>query len=129
MSTTLRNTTIVVRSGSSDHPLVAAPKANGPAAAAILAAGIGCFSLGLLVIFSEAIPSLKNALTFYAPVGPLSGKTIVQVVVYCIAWATLAYAWRGRNVAFARVYAATLVLIGLGLIGTFPLVYEVFTAK
>ncbi len=78
---------------------------------------------------SEAIPAFKNALNLYGPVGPLSGKTVAQVVIFLVAWAGLAYAWRGRTVAFGRVYAATLILIALGLLGTFPLVYEALTAK
>ncbi len=55
MTTTFERTTVEVRVASSEPPIVAPPKANGPAAAAILAAGIGCFALGLLVILSEAI--------------------------------------------------------------------------
>jgi hypothetical protein len=85
--------------------------------------------LGVLVIFSEAIPAFKGALTLSAPVGPLSGKAVAQIAVYAVAWAGLAYAWRGRTVAFDRVYVATLILLALGLLGTFPLVFEAFTAR
>jgi len=106
---------------------VAPPKANGPAAAASLAAGIGCFALGLLVILSEAIPAIKTALVLSGPVGPLSGKTVAQVAIYLVAWAGLAYAWRGKTIPFDTVYVATLILIALGLVGTFPLVFEAFT--
>ena len=49
---------------------------NGPAAAALLAVGMGSLALGLCVILSEAIKSVNKALNFYDPVGPLSGKTI-----------------------------------------------------
>ena len=129
MSTAVERSTIEVRATSSDSWIVAPPKPNGPAAAAILAAGIGCFALGVLVNVSEAIPTFKSALTLYGPVGPLSGKTIAQVAIYFVAWAGLAYAWRGKSVAFGRVYVAALVLLALGLLGTFPLVYEAFTAK
>jgi len=127
MSSTFERATVEVVAATPS--IVAAPKANGPAAAAILAAGIGCFALGLLVIASEAVPAFKNALSLYAPVGPLSGKTIAQVAIYFVAWAGLAYAWRGRSIAFGKVYTATLILVALGLVGTFPLVYEAFTAR
>ncbi len=127
MSSTFERTTVEVVA--SEPSIVAAPKPNGPAAAAILAAGIGCFALGLLVIASEAVPAFKNALSLYAPVGPLSGKTIAQVAIYFVAWAGLAYAWRGRSIAFGKVYTATLILVALGLVGTFPLVYETFTPR
>ncbi|HEY3058115.1 MAG TPA: hypothetical protein VGL99_03975 [Chloroflexota bacterium] len=83
----------------------------------------------MLVILSEAIPAFKNALTLYAPVGPLSGKSLAQMAIYFVAWAAFAYAWRGKSVGFGRVYAATLILVALGLVGTFPLVYEAFTAR
>jgi len=127
MSSTFERATVEVVAATPS--IVAAPKANGPAAAAILAAGIGCFALGLLVIASEAVPAFKNALSLYAPVGPLSGKTIAQVAIYFVAWAGLAYAWRGRSIAFGKVYTATLILVALGLVGTFPLVYETFTPR
>ena len=87
------------------------------------------FALGATVVLSEAIPPFKAALAINSRVGPLYGKTIVEVLVYIVAWIGLAYAWRGKSVAFGKVYAATLILLALGLVGTFPLVYEVFTAK
>ncbi len=127
MTTTFERTTVEVRVASSEPPIVAPPKANGPAAAASLAAGIGCFALGLLVILSEAIPAIKTALVLSGPVGPLSGKTVAQVAIYLVAWAGLAYAWRGKTIPFDTVYVATLILIALGLVGTFPLVFEAFT--
>ena|SRR5438876_4428995 len=129
MSSTTERTTIEISAAPTTPSIIAAPKPNGPAAAAILAAGIGCFALGLLVIASEAVPAFKNALSLYAPVGPLSGKTIAQVAIYFVAWAGLAYAWRGKSIAFGKVYTATLILVALGLVGTFPLVYEAFTAR
>jgi hypothetical protein len=60
------------------------------------------------------------------PVGPLSGKTTVAVAVYLVAWAILAAWWRGRNVRFAQVWTITLILLGLGLLGTFPIFFELF---
>jgi len=55
---------------------------NGPAAAAILASGIGSMALGLFTTLAQAITSIKNALNLYDPAGPLSGKTTVAVVVW-----------------------------------------------
>jgi hypothetical protein len=121
--------TVLTQRAEAGAPLVAPAKPNGPAAAAILAAGIGAFALGVLVIVSEAVPAVKAALTVNARVGPLSGKTIAEVVIYAVAWIALAYAWRGKSVPFDKVYAATLVLLALALLGTFPLVYEAFTAR
>lgn len=100
--------------------------ANGPAAAAVLAAGIGTVALGLLTTLAEAIGPLKQALNFYDPVGPLSGKTTIAVVVWLVAWAVLYGIWRSKNVDFGKVFTAALVLIALGLLGTFPPFYELF---
>jgi hypothetical protein len=102
---------------------------NGPAAAAILAAGIGAFSLGLLTTLAQASKAVAGALTFAAQVGPLSGKSTLAVVAYLVAWAILAARWRGKEVHFAPVWTATLVLLAFGLVGTFPLFYELFPSR
>jgi hypothetical protein len=83
---------------------------NGPAAAAILAACIGSAWLGLIIPLSEAIAPLKNALNWYNPVGPLSGKTTTTVLAYLIAWAALHAMWKGREVDFGRVWRWSLIL-------------------
>ncbi len=99
---------------------------NGLAAAAILAAGIGSMSLGLFTTLAEAIDSVKKALAFYNPVGPLSGKTTLAVVAWLVAWIILGSSWKNKQVNFATVFTASLILIALGLIGTFPPFYEMF---
>ena len=48
---------------------------NGGAWAAILAAGVGCASIGLLIDLVEASKSFSAALTLSKAVGDLSGKT------------------------------------------------------
>jgi hypothetical protein len=99
---------------------------TGPAAAAVLAAGIGCAALGILIPLAEGIAWVKSTLTFNGPVGPLSGKTIVASVVWLIAWAALHRAWRKRDVRFAPVWIASIVLIAVGLLGSFPPVFQLF---
>lgn len=99
---------------------------NGPAAAAILAAGIGSMVLGLFVILSEALKSVNNALNFYNPVGPLSGKTIIAIAVWLVAWIILHISWKNKQVNFAGVFTASLILIILGLLGTFPPFFDLF---
>jgi hypothetical protein len=100
---------------------------NGPAAAAILAAGIGSMALGLFTTLAEAIVSVKNALVFYNPVGPLSGKTTLAVVAWLVSWIVLGSLWKNKQVSFGGVFATSLILIVLGLIGTFPPFYEMFS--
>lgn len=99
---------------------------NGPAAAAILAASIGSLALGLCTAVAQAIVPIKNALNLYDPVGPLSGKTTAAVVVWLIAWTVLHARWKNRQVAFARLFTIALILIALGVLGTFPVFFELF---
>jgi hypothetical protein len=99
---------------------------NGPAAAALLAAGIGSLALGLFVILAEALNSVKNALNIYGPVGPLSGKTSFAIAIWLAAWIILHISWKNKQVNFAGIYAVSLILIILGLLGTFPPFFDLF---
>jgi hypothetical protein len=101
-------------------------KPEGPIAAAILAAGIGSFALGLFTTLAEASEGFKEFLNFYDPVGPLSGKTIGAVAVWLLAWAVLHLAYRNQAVESRRELAVSLILIGLGLLGTFPIFFRAF---
>jgi hypothetical protein len=103
-----------------------ADKPEGPIAAAILAAGIGSFALGLFTTLAEASEGFKEFLNFYDPVGPLSGKTIGAVVVWLVSWAVLHLVYRKKPVESRRELAVSLVLIGLGLLGTFPVFFQAF---
>ena len=100
----------------------------GKALAAMVAAGIGCAAVGVLTTLAEVSPGLKNVLNFYDPVGPLSGKTTVAVIVWLIAWYALARRWSARPPVMTSALVATFVLIGVGFVGTFPLFFELFTA-
>ena len=99
---------------------------NGPAAAAILASGIGSLALGVFTTLAQAIALVKDALNLYNPAGPLSGKTTVAVVFWLVAWAVFHSLWRNQQVDFTKVYIATLIMIALGLLGTFPPFFEAF---
>ncbi len=100
----------------------------GKALAAMVAAGIGIAAVGVLTTLAEISPRLKNVLNFYDPVGPLSGKTTVAVIVWLIAWYTLARRWNARPPVMTSALVATFVLIGVGFVGTFPLFFALFTA-
>lgn len=93
---------------------------NGPGAAAILAAGIGCATLGVLALLGDAFSGIKNFLNFYNPTGALSGVTTVTIVVWLAAWFVLAKRWDGRDVALTRISAVAFVLLAVGLFLTFP---------
>jgi hypothetical protein len=93
---------------------------NGSVVAAMLAAGIGCLGLGLTTSLAQGSKAIGGMLNFYDPVGPLSGKTIVAVVIWLVAWGVLASKWKDQSADFGKVYKVTLILVGLGVLGTFP---------
>jgi len=95
--------------------------ANGTALAAFLAAGIGAFGMGLVVILNEV--GLFTAPTLYAPAGGVSGRTTLAAVIWLVAWAVLHRRWKDRSPEPGRVHTATLILIALGLLLTFPPVW------
>lgn len=98
---------------------------NGLIAAAMLAAGSGCFFLGLFTDLSEANKAIEGILTFSKPVGALSGKTIIAILFWGISWAILASKWKDQEVNFGKVYNATLILMALGILMTFPLFFDI----
>ena len=99
---------------------------NGAAAAAVLGAGLGSFALGLLTTLAVVTKPIKHALSFYGPTGPLSGKSTVSVLAWLVAWAVLHRLWKHRQMNFGKVFLATLILIALGFLGTFPTFFEAF---
>jgi hypothetical protein len=68
----------------------------GKALAALVAAGIGSAALGVLTTLAELSARLKNVLNIYDPVGPLSGKPTLPVIIWLIAWYVLARRWHVR---------------------------------
>jgi uncharacterized membrane protein YidH (DUF202 family) len=96
---------------------------GGSTAATLLAAGVGCAAFGIAVVASESIEAVKNLFTLSTAVGPLSGKAVAAMVIYVIAWIVLHLACRRRTMSFAAVLRVTAVLIGVGLLGTFPPFY------
>lgn len=101
---------------------------EGPVSAAILAAGVGATALGAVTVLAEASPGVKEWLTWSAPVGPLSGKTGVAVLAWLVAWAVLHPSLRKAPTLTGRVVAIASVLIGLGVLATFPPLFQLFAA-
>lgn len=123
-STTHNAASLLDRSPGGEPLAAAAPLPDGPAAATILAAGIGAAFLGIMVTSAQASRPLSQLLTFSKAVGPLSGKTTVAMLMWLGVWALLHWRWRERHVPFRPVVVATVVLVIVGLLGTFPPVYE-----
>lgn len=104
-------------------------KPDGPGAAAILAAGIGIFALGLFTTLNEVSAALHDwfeAWEFGQGVGPLAGKTTLAMIVWAVAWIGLHAAWRKKDVALRPMFWVGLVLGILGAIGTFPPFFTAF---
>ncbi|MHB1023303.1 MAG: hypothetical protein ACYC46_13665 [Acidobacteriaceae bacterium] len=93
---------------------------NGSAAAAILAMGVGSCALGLLAVAADGSKEVAKLLTFYTPTGPLSGVSTVAILVWMATWLLLTRVWRARTVALTKINAVALVLLGIGLLLTFP---------
>jgi hypothetical protein len=102
---------------------------TGPIAAAVLAVGIGAFVLGLLTTLSEASTGVHDFLEFDEDVGPLSGKTIIAVAAYLGSWAVLYGVWRRQSPRLRPIVIVTIVLIALGILGTFPTFFQAFTTE
>lgn len=109
---------------SSEGPIENIP--NGPGAAAILAAGIGSAAVGVFALGAEVSTTLKGALNFYNPSGPLSGKTTVAIIIWLGAWYGLSRLWRGKTVNMQAVNLAALILLAVGFLLTFPPFWGLF---
>jgi hypothetical protein len=99
---------------------------SGPAAALILAGGIGVFCMGLVTTLGEASAGVADALQWNDRVGPLSAKTLFTVILIVLAWALLTALWRRANPPLRLIAIASSVLIVLGLVGTFPTFFQAF---
>jgi MFS family permease len=92
----------------------------------MLAAAIGCFAVAVLALAGDKSAAIKSSLNFYRPTGPLSGVTTVAIVIWLVAWGLLGWRWHRKTVAAGRIIVAALVLLGLGLLLTFPPMADVF---
>lgn len=96
---------------------------NGAAMAAFLASGVGSLAMGLIVVLNEA--GVVAVPAVYAPAGGVSGRTTLALVVWLVAWGVLHSRWKARDVDASRILAVTLFLVVLGLLGTFPPIWQV----
>ncbi|HYY81781.1 MAG TPA: hypothetical protein VFD04_21745 [Actinomycetes bacterium] len=99
---------------------------NGGIVAATVAAGAGCAVLGVLTVLCAAFQPFADLLTLYAPSGPLTGKATVSTIIYVIIWVNLHFRLRDRELSLSKSFLVTLTLLGIGLAGTFPPVYQLF---
>ncbi|PZR73794.1 MAG: hypothetical protein DLM73_09670 [Chthoniobacterales bacterium] len=103
---------------------VPSEKTNGAGVGAIVAAGVGVAVLGLSVILAEMSAATMKGLNWWPPAGPLVGKSSMGLIAWLVAWAALHAAWRRREVSFRMWWAVTLVLILIGVLLTFPPIFQ-----
>jgi hypothetical protein len=93
---------------------------NGPGAAAILAAAIGCLTLGICAFAADAVPPIGRGLVWWPPSGALSGVSTTAIVVWLAAWLLLSRRWRARDVRLLWVNLTSGVMLIAALLLTFP---------
>jgi hypothetical protein len=93
---------------------------NGPGAAAILSAALGCLALGVLALAGDAIPAVAKLLNVWNPTGPLSGVTFAAIAAWLIAWLLLSRAWARRDLDIRTIGLASAAMIVASLLLTFP---------
>ena len=92
----------------------------------LIAAGVGSVVLGILTTAAEASKSFADALQWFDRVGPLSGKTLVAVAVFFIAWGVLHAMWRDKDPAPGRIFLWSWILLAVGVLLTFPIFFQMF---
>lgn len=103
-------------------------KVNGPVSAALLAGGIGCAAMGLITLIYEINDksAFAKSMAWNKGVGGLSGKSSLAIIIFFLSWAILHFVWKDKETNFARISSIAIALLFVGLIGTFPPVWELF---
>lgn len=109
-----------------DFAATADDKPEGAISAAVLATGVGAAALGLVTTLAEASTNLRDWLQWSDAVGPLSGKTLVAVIAWLLSWAGLHVWLRRKTYETRRALTIALILIALGVLGTFPTFFQLF---
>jgi hypothetical protein len=104
---------------------------DGPGAAFMLSAGIGCFVLGLFTTLDEASPAVDAFLAPWGPggVGPLGGKVGLAMIAYVVSLAVLLAVWWKKDLDIKRWFWISVGLGCLGVLLTFPLFFQMFAPK
>jgi hypothetical protein len=115
-------------SGTNTSEIGVSTRIDGPPAAALVAAGIGAVALGLFVTLAEASTGISDWLQWNDRVGPLSGKTILAAVAYFGSFLVLGLWWRSRSFVLRTILIVAGVLVAVGLIFTFPPIFQAFAS-
>lgn len=105
-------------------------KPNGPVAAVLLAGGIGSAVLGLSTLFQElfAKSAFATSLVWVKSVGALSGKSSYAIIAFFLSWVILHFVLKDKETNFNQMATIALILLVVGLLGTFPPIWHLFGA-
>ena len=78
-----------------------------------------------VVLLNEA--GIVAAPTLYDPAGGVTGRTTLATIVWLMTWGVLHNRWKTREIAPGGVGVVTLILIALGVLGTFPPVWALLS--
>lgn len=98
--------------------------ADGAAAAALLAAAIGIFVLGLVTSLAEAISDFKDWLAWDDTVGPLSGKSSLGLIAWAAVWPVLHLLLYRRDRVLLAASVISVILFVAAMVLMFPPVFE-----
>ena len=104
-------------------------KPDGPAAAAMVAAGIGVFMLGIFTTGAVIFEGLKDFLTDFQGsrgVGALAGKSTMAFVFWLGSWGILHRRWKDRDFDLKLAFKIGAILGIIGALLTFPPIFEAF---
>ena len=99
---------------------------TGPIAAAIISSGIGSMIIGVMTTGAVLSAGLKGFLNLWNPAGALTGKTTMGILVWLISWFFLNANLKDKEYDLDKAFKITMILLGIGLFFTFPLVFEAF---
>lgn len=104
-------------------------KPNGAAVAALLAAGIGSFTIGLLAFLGEVSGPVHDFLPWVKAVGPLSGKVFLTLIAWVVAWVALHVTLFRRDVRIDLWSLVAAALTALGILLMLPPFWGLFVGE
>ncbi len=95
-------------------------KPSGPIGAALLGANVGFLAVGILNVAAEASAPAKTFLTFYKPMGPLSGKIAIAYVLAAVVFLVFFKLWKEKEANLKKWLWITAACLILGTLLVFP---------
>ncbi len=104
-------------------------KTSGVAVAAILSGALGCFTIGLMIVISEASKNFSDWLNWWNPGGPLIGKTGMGIIVWIVSWIILYFLLGKKEIKVKPFAIFSFALLILAILFSFPPIFDLFAPK